>query len=89
MARLEGSGLLFLRSLCRLTHVGHAQYYKGDGHAFKDYLEKYYPGIATLPTRTLSTNLSLTLNPNHYYNHRPHQYVCGQGGAFEATGLVP
>ena len=32
-ARLDGSGLLFLRSLCKLTHVGHAQYYKGDGHA--------------------------------------------------------
>jgi hypothetical protein len=44
MARLEGSGLLFLRSLCRLTHVGHAQYYKGDGHAFQDFLEEHYPG---------------------------------------------
>jgi hypothetical protein len=28
-ARLDCSGVLFLRSLCRLTHVGHAQYYKG------------------------------------------------------------
>jgi hypothetical protein len=44
MARLEGSGLLFLRSICKLTHVGHAQYYKGDGHAFQDYLQKHYPG---------------------------------------------
>jgi hypothetical protein len=34
MARLEGS----------LTHVGHAQYYKGDGHAFQDFLEEHYPG---------------------------------------------
>ena len=41
MARLDGSGVLFLRSLCRLTHVGHAQYYKGDGLAFHDY---HYPG---------------------------------------------
>jgi hypothetical protein len=44
-ARLDGSGLLFLRSLCKLTHVGHAQYYKGDGHAFADFLEKEYPGL--------------------------------------------
>jgi hypothetical protein len=44
MARLEGSGVAFLRSLCKLTHVGHAQYYKGDGHAFQDYLENHYPG---------------------------------------------
>ena len=28
-ARLECSGVLFLRSLCKLTHVGHGQYYKG------------------------------------------------------------
>ncbi len=47
MARLDGSGVLFLRSLCRLTHVGHAQYYKGNGHAFQDYLEKHYPGSKT------------------------------------------
>jgi len=60
MARLEGSGLLFLRSLCRLTHVGHAQYYKGDGHAFQDYLEEYYPGSPSLPTQTLCTNKTLT-----------------------------
>jgi hypothetical protein len=44
MARLDGSGVLFLRSLCRLTHVGHAQYYKGDGLAFHDYLDEFYPG---------------------------------------------
>ena len=29
MARLDCSGVLFLRSLCRLIHVRHAQYYKG------------------------------------------------------------
>jgi hypothetical protein len=44
LARLEGSGVLFLRAICKLTHVGHAQYYKGDGHAFQDYLLKHYPG---------------------------------------------
>jgi hypothetical protein len=44
-ARLDGSGLLFLRSLCKLTHVGHAQYYKVDGHAFADFLEKEYQGV--------------------------------------------
>jgi len=53
MARLEGSGVAFLRSLCRLTHVGHAQYYKGDGHAFHDYLEKHYTGTFS----SLSTSL--------------------------------
>ncbi len=47
-ARLDGCGVLFLRSLCRLTHVGHAQYYKGDGHAFHDYLEEHYPGSNSL-----------------------------------------
>jgi hypothetical protein len=25
-SRVEASGILFLRSLCRLTHTGHAQY---------------------------------------------------------------
>jgi hypothetical protein len=44
-ARLDENGLLFLRSLCRLTHVGHAQYYKGDGHAFADFLEEHYPHL--------------------------------------------
>jgi hypothetical protein len=32
-SRVEASGILFLRSLCRLTHTGHAQYAKGDGVA--------------------------------------------------------
>jgi len=75
MARLEGSGVLFLRSLCRLTHVGHAQYYKGDGHAFADFLEKHYPGTVlphnshllqiyslTVNTLNLQTSLGLTNN---------------------------
>ena len=43
--RLECSGESFLRSICRLTHRGHAQYVKGDGDAFADFLEKNYPGL--------------------------------------------
>ena len=31
--------------MCKLTHVGHAQYYKGDGHAFADFLEDKYPEL--------------------------------------------
>ncbi len=44
--RLECSGVSFLRSLCRLTHRGHAQYVKGDGDAFGDFLESNYPGLS-------------------------------------------
>ena len=44
--RLECSGVSFLRSLCRLTHRGHAQYVKGDGDAFADFLEVHYPGLS-------------------------------------------
>jgi hypothetical protein len=42
--RVEASGPLFLRSLCRLTHKGHLQYAKGDGHRFADWLQKTYGG---------------------------------------------
>ncbi len=35
-ARVEASGPILLRSLCRLTHKGHLQYAKGDGHRFED-----------------------------------------------------
>ncbi len=45
-ARLDGSGLLFLRSMCKLSHVGHVQYYKGDGHSFRDFLEEEYPDLS-------------------------------------------
>jgi hypothetical protein len=62
MARLDGSGVSFLRSLCKLTHVGHAQYYKGDGHAFQDYLEEHYPGTASKP-QTNPTAIFLSLTP--------------------------
>ena len=44
--RLECSGVCFLRSICRLTHRGHAQYVKGDGDAFADFLDKHYPGMS-------------------------------------------
>ncbi len=57
MARLEGGGVLFLRSLCNLMHVGHAQYYKGGGHEFQDYLETNYPGLA----QTLTLNCTYHL----------------------------
>ena len=42
--RVEASGLLLLRSLCRLTHKGHHQYAKGDGHRFDDWLHAKYNG---------------------------------------------
>ena len=80
MARLEGSGVLFLRSLCRLTHVGHAQYYKGDGHAFHDYLEKHYPGTFL--------ELALLLEANRLSNDRCNEYMRGQGRTLEASRLV-
>ncbi len=44
-SRVEASGILFLRSLCRLTHTGHAQYAKGDGVAFSDFLKRRYPDL--------------------------------------------
>jgi hypothetical protein len=40
--RVESTGPLLLQSLCRLTHKGHAQYAKGDGHRFQDWLGKTY-----------------------------------------------
>ncbi len=40
--RVEASGLLLLRSMCRLTHKGHHQYAKGDGHRFEDWLKAKY-----------------------------------------------
>ncbi len=43
--RVEASGLLLLRSLCRLTYKGHQQYAKGDDHRFQDWLEKKYNGV--------------------------------------------
>ena len=43
--RVEVSGVLLLRSMCRLTHKGHQQYAKGDGHAFHDYLSREWPNL--------------------------------------------
>ena len=43
--RLECSGVCFLRAICRLTHRGYAQYVKGDGDAFGDFLEEHYPEL--------------------------------------------
>jgi hypothetical protein len=38
--RVEACGVLLLRSLCKLTHKGHQQYAKGDGHLFQDFLAR-------------------------------------------------
>ncbi len=43
--RVEASGVLLLRSMCRLTHKGHLQYAKVDGHAFEDYLRREWPNV--------------------------------------------
>jgi hypothetical protein len=48
-SRVEASGILFLRSLCRLTHTGHAQYAKGDGIAFVVTLAGYCICSTTVP----------------------------------------
>jgi hypothetical protein len=40
------TGVLLLRSLCKLTHKGHHQYAKGDGHLFNDFLSQNWPGIS-------------------------------------------
>ena len=43
--RVEGSGILLLRAMCRLTHMGHKEYAKGDGRRFHDYLHLEYPDV--------------------------------------------
>jgi hypothetical protein len=43
--RVEGSGILLLRAMCRLTHMGHKEYAKGDGRRFHDYLQLEYPDV--------------------------------------------
>ena len=43
--RVEASGVLLLRSLCKLTHKGHKQYAKGDGHQFRDYMTKKWNDV--------------------------------------------
>ncbi len=44
-ARLECSGNMFVRALCKLTHRGYSQYVKGGGDAFADFLAECYPGV--------------------------------------------
>ena len=44
--RVEASGVLLLRSLCKLTHRGHHQYAKGDGHQFHDFLGLKWPNTS-------------------------------------------
>ena len=43
-ARLEKSGVLLLRSMCKLVACGHGAHAKGDGLEFKNWLENNYPG---------------------------------------------
>jgi hypothetical protein len=43
--RVEGSGILLLRAMCRLTHMGHKEYQKGDGRRFHDYLAREYQAL--------------------------------------------
>jgi hypothetical protein len=43
--RVEGSGILLLRAMCRLTHMGNKEYTKGDGRRFHDYLKLEYPDV--------------------------------------------
>ena len=38
--------MLLLRSLCKLTHKGHKQYAKGDGHQFCDFMTKKWNDVA-------------------------------------------
>jgi hypothetical protein len=53
--RLECNGIHFLRTVCRLTHHGPQQYAKGDGDAFKDYLEKNYPDVTSARVQRAET----------------------------------
>ena len=46
--RVEASGILFLRSLCRLTHTGHAQYASGDATAFNDFITRRFPTLKNI-----------------------------------------
>jgi hypothetical protein len=45
-ARLECSGNMFLRAICKLTHRGYSQCVKGDDDAFADFLADNYPGVS-------------------------------------------
>ena len=54
--RLECNGIQFLRTVCRLTHTGSQQYAKGDGDAFKDYLEANYPNVTSAKVNRAETS---------------------------------
>jgi hypothetical protein len=47
-ARLEMSGVLLLRSLCKLVCSGHGACAKGDGLEFLNWCEQRYPGVYNL-----------------------------------------
>jgi hypothetical protein len=42
--------------VCRLTHTGSQQYAKGDGDAFKDYLEAHYPNVTSAKVNRAETS---------------------------------
>ena len=44
-ARLEKSGVLLLRSMCKLVSSGFGAYEKGDELEFWNWMEKYYPDL--------------------------------------------
>jgi hypothetical protein len=44
-ARLEKNGTLLLRSICKLVHMGHGEYAKGDGLQFKIWMDKHFPRL--------------------------------------------
>jgi hypothetical protein len=54
--RLECNGIQFLRTVCRLTHTGSQQYAKGDGDAFRDYLEAHYPNVTSAKVNRAETS---------------------------------
>jgi hypothetical protein len=54
--RLECNGIQFLRTVCRLTHTGSQQYAKGDGDAFKDFLETQYPHVTSAKVNRAETS---------------------------------
>jgi hypothetical protein len=56
VVRLECNGVQFLRTVCCLTHTGSQQYAKGDGDAFKDYLEANYPHITSAKVNRAETS---------------------------------
>ena len=77
--RLECSGVCFLRSICRLTHRGHAQYVKGDGDAFGDFLELNYPGMSNQLPSPISATCNLNLSCLCHRREKSRS-TCGMSG---------